>query len=142
MHGDQRRASFVLHPLEVASLLNGRRFDDEVIAAGALHDVVEKTDASLEDVAERFGPRVASIVAAVSESRTTRSARPRCGLRRVPEGPRRVRSSPPTRSLRRASCAPARRTIRRCYTRASPSSSSHTTRRASRRSRPAAKSRR
>jgi (p)ppGpp synthase/HD superfamily hydrolase len=71
MHGDQRRASdqapFVVHPLEVASLLHGRRFDDEVVAAGALHDVVEKTDASIEDVAARFGPRVASIVAAVSE---------------------------------------------------------------------------
>ena len=71
MHGGQRRASdrapFVLHPLEVASLLNGRGFDEEVIAAGALHDIVEKTAARIEDVAERFGPRVAAIVAAVSE---------------------------------------------------------------------------
>ena len=71
MHGDQRRASdralFVVHPLEVASLLNGRGFDDEVVAAGALHDVVEKTDASVADVEARFGWRVASIVAAVSE---------------------------------------------------------------------------
>jgi (p)ppGpp synthase/HD superfamily hydrolase len=71
MHGDQRReldhAPFVLHPLEVASLLNGRGFDDEVVAAGALHDIVEKTAARVEDVADRFGARVASIVAAVSE---------------------------------------------------------------------------
>jgi (p)ppGpp synthase/HD superfamily hydrolase len=71
MHASQRRESdgapFILHPMEVASLLNGRGFDDEVIAAGALHDIVEKTDATLEDVRERFGPRVAEIVGAVSE---------------------------------------------------------------------------
>ncbi len=58
---------FVLHPLEVAALLNGRGFDDEVIAAGILHDVVENTAATVEDVASRFGARVAAIVAAVSE---------------------------------------------------------------------------
>jgi (p)ppGpp synthase/HD superfamily hydrolase len=71
MHADQRRAldraPFVLHPLEVASLLNGRDFDDEVIAAGVLHDVVENTAAGVDDVAARFGDRVAAIVAAVSE---------------------------------------------------------------------------
>src|SRR4051794_23660221 len=71
MHADQRRtldrAPFVLHPLEVASLLNGRGFDDEVIAAGVLHDVVENTAAGVDDVATRFGERVAAIVAAVSE---------------------------------------------------------------------------
>src|SRR3954469_17438770 len=71
MHADQRRsldrAPFILHPLEVASLLNGRGFDDEVIAAGVLHDIVENTAASVEDVALRFGARVASIVSAVSE---------------------------------------------------------------------------
>ena len=71
MHGDQLRevdrAPFILHPLEVASLLNGRGFDDEVIAAGILHDLVENTSAGVEDVAQRFGPRVASIVAALSE---------------------------------------------------------------------------
>jgi len=71
MHAGQRRASdgapFVLHLLEVASLLNGRGFDDEVIAAGALHDVAEKTGATIDDVRERFGERVASIVAALTE---------------------------------------------------------------------------
>src|SRR4051794_26814561 len=71
MHAGQRRASdgapFVLHPLEVSSLLNGRGFDDDVIAAGALHDVVEKSDVVLDDVRERFGERVASIVAALTE---------------------------------------------------------------------------
>jgi (p)ppGpp synthase/HD superfamily hydrolase len=71
MHGDQRRAvdraPFILHPLEVASLLSGRGFDDEVIAAGVLHDIVENTSATVDDVRARFGTRVAAIVAAVSE---------------------------------------------------------------------------
>ena len=37
------RAPFILHPLEVAALLSGRDLDDEVVAAGVLHDVVENT---------------------------------------------------------------------------------------------------
>ena len=60
-------APFILHPLEVAMLLHGRGYDDEVVAAGALHDVVEKTPATVDDLAERFGSRVSSLVAAVSD---------------------------------------------------------------------------
>jgi (p)ppGpp synthase/HD superfamily hydrolase len=71
MHADQRRdvdhAPFVLHPLEVAMLLSGRGFDDEVVAAGVLHDIVENTTATVSDVRDRFGARTAAIVAAVSE---------------------------------------------------------------------------
>jgi (p)ppGpp synthase/HD superfamily hydrolase len=71
-HAAQKRevddAPFILHPLEVAMLLNGRGYDDEVVAAGALHDVVEKTTASVDDLAERFGSEVASLVAAVSDA--------------------------------------------------------------------------
>src|SRR5690349_19777692 len=71
MHSDQvrsvDRAPFVLHPLEVASLLSGRGFDDDVIVAGVLHDLVENTEASVAEVGERFGDRVAAIVEAVSE---------------------------------------------------------------------------
>jgi (p)ppGpp synthase/HD superfamily hydrolase len=71
LHAQQRRdvdqAPFVLHPLEVAALLSGRGFDQEVVAAGVLHDAVEKTEATVNDVRERFGDRVARIVAAVSE---------------------------------------------------------------------------
>lgn len=72
MHADQRRevdqAPFVLHPLEVASLLNGRDFSDEVVTAGVLHDVVENTSVTVDDVERRFGVRVAALVAAVSEN--------------------------------------------------------------------------
>jgi (p)ppGpp synthase/HD superfamily hydrolase len=70
-HGAQTRdadgAPFILHPLEVAMLLRGRGYDDEVVAAGALHDVVERTSATVEDIEERFGSRVAGLVAAVSD---------------------------------------------------------------------------
>jgi hypothetical protein len=70
-HRDQRRAvdraPFILHPLEVAALLAGRGYDDEVIAAGLLHDVIEDTDAGLDELRDRFGGRVAGIVSAVSE---------------------------------------------------------------------------
>ncbi len=72
MHADQRRevdqAPFVLHPLEVASLLSGRDFDDEVITAGVLHDIVESSSVSLDDIDRRFGTRVARLVAAVTEN--------------------------------------------------------------------------
>ena len=70
-HARQRRESdaapFLLHPLEVAALLAGRGHDDEVVAAGVLHDVVEKTDATPGEVRERFGDRTADLVATVTE---------------------------------------------------------------------------
>ena len=72
MHADQRRevdqAPFVLHPLEVASLLSGRDFDDEVVTAGVLHDIVETTSVTRDDIERRFGTRVARLVAAVTEN--------------------------------------------------------------------------
>ena len=58
-------APYILHPLEVAMLLRGRGYD--VVAAGALHDVIEKTSATFDDLDARFGGRVASLVAAVSD---------------------------------------------------------------------------
>jgi (p)ppGpp synthase/HD superfamily hydrolase len=60
-------APFILHPLEVAMLLHGRGYDDEVVAAGALHDVLEKTPTTLDEIGARFGSRVASLVSAVSD---------------------------------------------------------------------------
>lgn len=62
-------APFILHPLEVGALLSGRGFDDEVVAAGLLHDAVEDTGAGVEDVRLRFGDWVAGIVAELTEDR-------------------------------------------------------------------------
>jgi hypothetical protein len=64
---DADRAPFILHPLEVAHLLQGRDYPDHVIAAGVLHDVLEDTDVDIAELREHFGPDVAELVAAVSE---------------------------------------------------------------------------
>jgi hypothetical protein len=70
-HAGQRRAaddaSFVLHPLEVASLLDRSNYPDFVVAAAVLHDVLEETDAQRSELDERFGRPVGELVAAVSD---------------------------------------------------------------------------
>jgi (p)ppGpp synthase/HD superfamily hydrolase len=70
-HGDQRReadeAAFVVHPMEVASLLARSGYPDHVVAAGVLHDVLEDTDAQRDELEARFGRDVADLVAAVSD---------------------------------------------------------------------------
>ena len=48
-------------------MLHGGGYPDETIAAGLLHDVVEKAGVPLEDVHAAFGPRIAAMVATLSE---------------------------------------------------------------------------
>lgn len=70
MHAGQLRADgtpFVLHPLEVASVLYYAGAPDHLIAAGVMHDLLEKTDASAADLREWFGPRITGLVLAVSD---------------------------------------------------------------------------
>jgi HD domain len=71
MHAGQSRetdgAPFILHPREVASLLRRDGAPDHLIAAGALHDVLEKTPAVVAELRERFGSTIAKLVVAVSE---------------------------------------------------------------------------
>jgi (p)ppGpp synthase/HD superfamily hydrolase len=70
-HSGQRRAGdrarFVVHPMEVASLLAQSGYPDHVVAAGVLHDILEDTDAQRLELEDRFGPEVAELVAAVSD---------------------------------------------------------------------------
>jgi (p)ppGpp synthase/HD superfamily hydrolase len=70
-HEGQRRRSdgapFIAHPLEVASLLYHAGAPDHLIAAGVLHDTIEKSDVAGSDLRARFGSRVATLVFAVSE---------------------------------------------------------------------------
>jgi (p)ppGpp synthase/HD superfamily hydrolase len=71
--GQQRQADgapFVMHPFEVALLLHSAGYRDEVVAAGLLHDVVEKGGVALDDLREAFGPAVAGMVEALSEDET------------------------------------------------------------------------
>jgi (p)ppGpp synthase/HD superfamily hydrolase len=60
-------APFVTHPLEVARFLHAAGYEDEVVAAGVLHDVIEDTSAQRSDLERRFGPEVARLVAAVTD---------------------------------------------------------------------------
>jgi (p)ppGpp synthase/HD superfamily hydrolase len=80
-HEGQRRkadgAPFIAHPLEVASLLYHAGAPDHVIAAGVLHDVIEKTPADATEVRRRFGSRISSLVVAVSEDESIPSYRER-----------------------------------------------------------------
>jgi GTP diphosphokinase / guanosine-3',5'-bis(diphosphate) 3'-diphosphatase len=67
--GVSRRSGepYIQHPLEVALLLADMRIDADGIAAALLHDVVEDTAYSLDDIRERFGAAVASIVDGVTK---------------------------------------------------------------------------
>lgn len=58
------------HPIQVAELLRDQGYDEDVCAAGLLHDVVEDSGMTVGDVRERFGPRVAVLVAALTEDTT------------------------------------------------------------------------
>jgi (p)ppGpp synthase/HD superfamily hydrolase len=70
-HAGQRRAAdgapFVLHPIEVATLLAEAGAPDHVVAVGVLHDTIEKTSTQPEDLLQRFGGRIASLVVALTE---------------------------------------------------------------------------
>ncbi len=69
-HSGQLRASgepYVLHPLEVAQVLAEMKLDSTAIAAGLLHDAVEDTPVTTEDITEQFGEQVAHIVEGVTK---------------------------------------------------------------------------
>ena len=68
-HKDQQRASgepYYLHALAVAEILNELKLDHETLAAAMLHDVVEDTAVTLDDVQAEFGPVVAHLVDGVT----------------------------------------------------------------------------
>ena len=69
-HADQRRRSgedFIIHPVGVAKICAGMRLDTETLCAALLHDTVEDTSASLEEVREAFGEEIASLVDGVTK---------------------------------------------------------------------------
>ena len=59
---------YILHPLEVAQILSAMTNDQDVITAGILHDIIEDTDGTLEEIEKRFGERVAFLVSSESEN--------------------------------------------------------------------------
>ena len=70
-HRDQRRRSgepYINHPVEVALILaHDLRMDEDTICAALLHDTVEDTPATKDQVAELFGPTVADLVDGVTK---------------------------------------------------------------------------
>src|SRR5204863_6517361 len=69
-HADQRRKSgedFIVHPVGVAKICAGMRLDTATLCAALLHDTVEDTSASLDEVGEAFGEEIASLVDGVTK---------------------------------------------------------------------------
>jgi GTP diphosphokinase / guanosine-3',5'-bis(diphosphate) 3'-diphosphatase len=69
-HGSQKRASgdpYFSHPIEVAGILTDLHLDDETIATAILHDTIEDTVATPEEILARFGPSVARMVDGVTK---------------------------------------------------------------------------
>ena len=53
---------YILHPIEVCAIVATLSDDDEVLSAALLHDTVEDTDVTLEQIRDEFGDRVATLV--------------------------------------------------------------------------------
>lgn len=69
-HKDQRRESgepYIMHPVEVACILADMGMDTSTITAGILHDVIEDTEYSYEDISKKFSPEVADLVEGVTK---------------------------------------------------------------------------
>ena len=60
---------YIIHPLEAAVIVGTMTDDQEVIAAAVLHDVVEDTNISIEEIEERFGKRVRDLVESETEKK-------------------------------------------------------------------------
>ena len=84
---------FILHPLEVAQILSTMTNDQEIIAAGILHDIVEDTDGTVAEIEKRFGKRVASLVSSESETDYPGEERSATWKRRKEESLKVLRSS-------------------------------------------------
>lgn len=98
-HEGQKRkggADFFIHPLEVAKMLSKFGADKETVCAALLHDVVEDTEATLDEVCEEFGEKITFLVEALTkisfdfESKDERKARYREQVKKATEEDKRV----------------------------------------------------
>lgn len=65
-----RKTPYITHPIRVAERLKQAGANDELIAAGYLHDTVEDTAVRITDIKDAFGSKVADLVAAHTEDKT------------------------------------------------------------------------
>ena len=70
--GTERRGKgypYIVHPMEAVEIVATMTADQELLAAAALHDTVEDTDTTVEQLRDEFGDRVASLVADESDEK-------------------------------------------------------------------------
>ena len=72
-HDGMRRRSnnspYILHPMEAAAIVGTMTDDQEIIAAAVLHDVVEDAGVTLEEIEQKFGKRVRTLVSCETENK-------------------------------------------------------------------------
>eukprot|EP01037_Dinobryon_pediforme_P024485 gene24485-26296_t len=69
-HGSQKRASgdpYFSHPLEVAAILTDLRLDDASVAVALLHDTIEDTDATRDEIDGLFGTEIGQLVESLTK---------------------------------------------------------------------------
>lgn len=72
-HNTERRGKgfpYIVHPMEAVEIVSTITADQELLAAAALHDIIEDTDVTVEQLREAFGDRVAELVHAESDQFT------------------------------------------------------------------------
>ena len=69
MRRKKSEAPYILHPMEAAVIVGTMSDDQNLIAAAALHDVVEDADVAIEEIEKRFGSRVRELVASETEDK-------------------------------------------------------------------------
>ena len=69
MRRKKSESPYILHPMEAAVIVGTMTDDQELIAAAALHDVVEDADIAIEEIEEKFGKRVRELVASETEDK-------------------------------------------------------------------------
>ena len=69
MRRKKSEAPYILHPMEAAVIVGTMTDDQNLIAAAALHDVVEDAGVSIEEIEEKFGRRVRELVGAETEDK-------------------------------------------------------------------------
>lgn len=69
MRRKKSESPYILHPLEAAVIVGTLTDDQHVIAAAALHDVVEDAEISMQEIEERFGARVCELVQSETEDK-------------------------------------------------------------------------
>ena len=70
LHGDQLRKSgepYIIHPIQVAYVITTLGLDEDTVCAALLHDVVEDTEATIEDIEREFNKEIAEMVDGVTK---------------------------------------------------------------------------